>query len=385
MIHSVHIQGGDNNGHNNCHQVFLNNRTCHINYRRDKMKRLKRLSIATVSLLVVLSVSSVCTAGTIKMKYSDHDPPGGMRTNFVKEVWLPEIEKQTDGTVKIQDFWGGALMGSKEILKGIGDGVSQMGFVYPGHYPGQLPAHTILKLFPRGPSTFENMVWFYRKIYEEVPEFKAELEKANVKVILFTAGLPGAFCGKNPLASIDDVSGDKWRAGDKWGLRFLENAGAVPVSVPWGDVYMALQTGAIDGCFTNYDGLHLMKFDEVASNLLVSKSLWYGMPFLHLIQLDYFNGLPAEVQEGILKASEIAEQQFANTYDKAFDQVMSEQKASGYTVTELSESDIAKWENADELTKLQAVWVEEAEKAGLPTAASVMEKVKAIHKEATAR
>lgn len=349
------------------------------------MKGLKRFSIATVAIFIVLSIGSVCTAGTVKMKYSDHDPPGGMRTNFIKEVWLPEIANQTNGTVKIQDFWGGALMGSKEILKGIGDGVTQMGFVYPGHYPGQLPAHTILKLFPRGPSTFEDMVWFYRKIYQEVPEFKAELEKANVMVAVFTAGLPGAFTGKNPLASIADVAGDKWRAGDKWGLRFLENAGAVPVSVPWGDVYMALQTGTIDGCFTNYDGLHLMKFDEVAPNLLVSKSLWYGMPFLHLINLDYFNGLPQDVQDGILKASEIAEQKFADTYDKAFDQVKSEQEAAGYTVTEMSDADITKWENAAELEKLQAVWVKEAEEAGLKTAASVMEKVKAIHKEATAR
>jgi len=349
------------------------------------MRIYNQISVAAVALAVILSIGCVAAAETIKMKYSDHDPPGGMRTNFVKDVWLTEIEAQTDGVVKIQDFWGGALLGSKEVLKGIGDGVTQMGFIYPGHYPGQLPAHTLLKLFPRGPSKFENMVWFYRKIYEEVPEFKAELENANVMVAMFTAGLPGAFCGKNPLAGIEDLQGDKWRAGDKWGLRFLENAGAVPVSVPWGDVYMALQTGAIDGCFTNYDGLHLMKFDEVAQNLLVSKSLWYGMPFLHLINLDYFNGLPKEVQDGILKASEIAEQKFAETYEAAFDQVMSEQKAAGYTVTEMSESDISTWENADELEKLQAVWVEEAEKAGLKTAASVLEKVKAIHAEATAR
>ncbi|MBT8361342.1 MAG: TRAP transporter substrate-binding protein DctP, partial [Deltaproteobacteria bacterium] len=226
------------------------------------MCHFKKCTMALVFLLA-LGLNTLCLADTIKMKYSDHDPPGGMRTDFVKNTWLPEIENQTTGQVKIQEFWGGALMGSKEILKGIGDGVTQMGFVYPGHYPGQLPAHTILKLFPRGPSKFENMVWFYRKIYAEVPEFKTELENANVMTVMFTAGLPGAFTGKNPLAGIDDVKGDKWRAGDKWGLRFLENAGAVPVSVPWGDVYMALQTGTIDGCFTNYDGLHLMKFDEV--------------------------------------------------------------------------------------------------------------------------
>jgi TRAP-type C4-dicarboxylate transport system substrate-binding protein len=308
-----------------------------------------------------------------------------MRTNFVKDVWLPEIVKQSDNKVKIQDFWGGALLGSKEILKGIGDGVTNMGFAYPGHYPGQLPAHTIFKLFPRGPSKFENMVWFYRKVYEEIPEFQAELKKANVKPILITAGLPGAFCGKNPLSGLNDIKGDKWRAGDKWALRFLQNAGAVPVSVPWGDVYMALQTGTIDGCFTNYDGLHLMKFDEVASNLLVSKQLWYAMPFLHLVNINFFNGLPKEVQEGMLKASEIAEQQFSNTYEEAFMAVMTEQKAAGYTVTELSNDDILKWENPGQLDKLQAQWVAEAEKAGLKTAASVMEKTKALHKQAVER
>jgi TRAP-type C4-dicarboxylate transport system substrate-binding protein len=349
------------------------------------MSKLKNIGSASLIIFIMMSLTTICVAADIKIKYSDHDPPGGMRTTFVKEVWLPEIEKQTNGMVDIQDFWGGALLGSKEILKGVGDGVVQMGFVYPGHYPGQLPAHTILKLFPRGPSKFENMVWFYHKIYDEVPEFKAELEKAGVMTVMFTAGLPGAFTGTNPLKSIDDIKGDKWRAGDKWGLRFLENAGAIPVSVPWGDVYMALQTGVIDGCFTNYDGLHLMKFDEVAPNLLVSKSLWYAMPFIHLINIDFFNGLPKEVQDGILKASEIAEQKFSKTYEAAFDQVMSEQKAAGYTVTEMSEADIKKWENASELEKLQAMWVAEAEKAGLKTAASVMEKVRAIHKEATAR
>lgn len=342
------------------------------------MRKKRRLLCSFLVLLFVWGLAAVCQAGSITIKYSDHDPPGGMRTAFVKNVWLPEIEKETGGQVKIQDFWGGALMGSKEILKGIGDNVTQMGFVYPGHYPGRLPAHTIFKLFPRGPSKFENMVWFYRKVYEEVPEFKAELKKANVMTVMFTAGLPGAFCGKNPLRSLDDVKGDKWRAGDKWALRFLENAGAIPVSVPWGDVYMALQTGTIDGCFTNYDGLHLMKFDEVASNLLISKSLWYAMPFLHLINIDYFNGLPREIQDGILKASAAAEQQFAKTYEEAFDKVKAEQKAAGYTITEMSAEDIVKWENPGELGKLQAIWVAEAEKAGLKNAAEVMAKVKTI-------
>ena len=338
-----------------------------------------------LSLFVLIFWIAESEAKTITLKYNDHDPPGGMRTEFIKNVFLQEVIKQTGGQLKIQDFWGGALMGSKEIFKGIGAGVADMGFVYPGHYPGQLVSFTIFKLFPRGPSKFETMAWFYRKVYEEIPSFSNEVKKGNQKTILFTAGLPGAFTGKNPLNSVDDIKGDKWRAGDKWALRYLENAGASPVSVPWDDVYMALQTGTIDGCFTNYDGLHMKKFDEVASNLLVSKKLWFAQPFIHNINIDYWNKLPKDIQQGILKAAEIAEQKFAKVYEDAFDQIMAAQKKAGYKVTVMSDEDIRKWENADQLGKMQEQWIKEAEAAGLKNAREVMEKMRVLHKQAMDR
>ncbi len=197
--------------------------------------------------------------------------------------------------------------------------------------------------------------------------------------------LPGAFTSTKPLTSLKDIKGYKWRAGDKWALRFLQNAGAVPVSVPWDDVYMALQTGTIDGCFTNYDGLHMKKFDEVAPNLLVSKELWFAMPFIHNVNLNFWKNLPRDVQTGILKASEIAEQKFAKTYEDAFDKIMATQKAAGYKVTVMSKEDVLKWENVEKLAEIEKQWVEEAVAAGLKTAPSVMEKMKALLKQAIDR
>ena len=118
------------------------------------MFRGKYSSLTSIILSSFLILFFASVAGAMTFKYSDHDPPGGMRTDFLKKVWLPEVEKQTGGKLKVQDFWGGALMGSKEIYKGIADGVTNMGFVYPGHYPGQLVSFTIFKLFPRGPAKF---------------------------------------------------------------------------------------------------------------------------------------------------------------------------------------------------------------------------------------
>ncbi len=146
-----------------------------------------------------------------------------------------------------------------------------------------------------------------------------------------------------------------------------------------------MQTGTIDGVFTNYDGLHLMKFDEVAANLLISKELWFAVPFLHGINKTYFESLPEKHQEALLAASNEAEEQFGAVYEAAFDKVRAEQEAAGYAVTEMSDADIAAWENRGELKELQAEWVRQAEESGLENAAEVMEQVRAVHAEAMKR
>ncbi len=350
-------------------------------------KGLRKLR-STLTLLIssgLIATAGLASAAEINLKYSDHDPTNGMRTGFVEHVWLEEIKHQLGDRVNLQPFWGGSLFGPKEILKGIGDGITQMGFMYPGHYPGRLPAHTIFKLLPKGPKKFSNMVWFYRTIYKEIPVFDEELKRANVKPLLFTAGLPAGFVGTKPLNSIDDIAGQKWRAGDKWSLRYLGNAGAHPVSIPWGDTYMALQTGAIDGCYTNLDGAHLMKFDETAPNVLVSKSLWNGIPFMHLINRKTFDNMPEDAQQALLKASEIAEEKFTKVYEDTFDQVIQEEKDAGVKVTMMSDSDIDKWESPEKLKELQKQWVSEAKEAGLDNAEEILAQVTDIYNRAMAR
>ena len=351
-----------------------------------KLNLSRRATLAGMAFVTAIALGSVQNnAIAANAKYSDHDALGGMRTDFVKEVWLQEIEKQTGGDVKIRPFFGGTLLKSKEVLKGVGDNVAQMGFAFPGHYPRRMLAHSIFTMFPKGPEKFANQAWLYHKAYEEIPALKEEMAKSNVIPLMISAGLPGAFAGKNPLNSIADIQGDKWRAGGKWLLRYLESAGASPVSVPWGDVYVALQTGTIDGVFTNYDGMHLMKFDEVASNMLISKKLWYATPFVHFINKDFFEGLPEKDQKGILAASRIAEERFSAIYDAAFDKIKEEQEAAGYKVTELSSDDVNAWADQEKLAGHQANWVKEATEAGLTNAAEIMEQMRGLHEQAMNR
>ena len=319
------------------------------------------------------------------LRYSDHDPLGGMRTQFVNDVWLSEIEEESSGDLKVKPLFGGVLLGSKEVLTGVGQGIADMGFVFPGHYPERLVAHTIFPLFPRGPAKFENMSWFYHEVYKRVPAFKEELAEAGWEPLMVTAGLPGAFAASYEIGDLGGLEGQKWRAGGKWPLKYLENAGASPVAVPWGDIYVALQTGTIDGVFTNYDGLHLMKFDEVADHLLISKELWFAVPFVHGINKRKFESLSQEDQQALMEASATAEKQFSAVYEATFEDIRNTQEDAGATVTELSADDVLAWENEEALEGLRQEWVESAQATGLENAAEVMEQVAKIHAEAMKR
>ncbi|MBA7564181.1 Solute-binding protein [subsurface metagenome] len=339
-------------------------------------------SIVFVLIFVMLvSACSLATDKPIVIKYSDSDPPGGMRTVFVKDVWFPEIIKQTNGRVKIQDFWGSALLGPPEALKGVKDGVTDIAMIFADFYPKQLAIYQTFKLFPRSPAKWENIAWIYHKAFEEIPEFQAELEAWNQKLLFVTVGLPSAFAATYPIKSIDDLKRKKWRASSIWHLKDLERLDVIPVSVPWVDVYMALSTGTIDGVLTNYDGLHMMKFYEAAPNLLLAPGLWWATPFLHTINLDKWNSLPPDVQEGILKASKIAEEKFSETFKEAFNNTVAEEKKAGCTITFMSEEDVKIFADEDFFKGLRNIWIKDAKEQGIKDAAYYINRLKLIIEE----
>jgi len=350
-------------------------------------RNFSRLMIFVLIFLLMLNLTGMTIfSQTITLKYSDSDPPGGMRTDFLKEVWLAEIVKQTDGKVKFQDFWGSALLGPAEALKGCMDSVTDMTMVFSDFYPKQLPAMQLFRLFPRSPEKWENISWVYKQAFEQIPLFKEELKRWNQKVLLITVGLPSGMAASYPIDGIEDIVGYKWRASSRWHLAILEEIGANVVSVPWNDVYMALSTGTIDGVLTNYDGLHMMKFYEAAPNILVGPQLWWATPFLMTINIDKWNSLPADVQEGIMEASRITEEKFGEVFANAIESTIQEQRDYGCTVKIMDEDDVAMLSNEDAFSRYRNIWIKEAkEEFGIKDAAYIVNRLKLIIEEGIAR
>ena len=332
----------------------------------------------------LMALSTLATAETV-LTYADHDPPSGLRVDSVK-MWFDLIEKETNGRVKVKPFFGGAMGKAAEALKLVADGSVDMAFVFPDFYPKQLMAANIFKLFPEGPGKWENIRWVYDQVYETIPIFSKELAKENQKILYITSALPAAMCATYPLDRIDQIAGKKWRASSRWHLAYFKALGATPVSVPWSDCYMSLQTGVIDGVLTDFDGMHDTKLDEAAPNIFVSPKTWFGSPFMHTINIGTWNSLAKEDQEAIIRAAKkIAATKFGPMHEKEYHHIIEAQKKAGATVNFWKQSDLDKWNNNSSLTEVREIWINEAKDVGMVDPKGVMEKVGQIIDEAKKR
>lgn len=111
----------------------------------------KHFLLSLVSGLLLISSHNV--AAEKILRYTDHEPYGGMRTQIIKEIFFAEIEKESQGRLKIEPHWNGETAISYDALTTISDGSkADMGIVVPEYTAKQLPLHQIFKSFAIGPS-----------------------------------------------------------------------------------------------------------------------------------------------------------------------------------------------------------------------------------------
>lgn len=321
----------------------------------------------------------ITASATQILKYTDHEPLGGMRTQFIKDVFFSAIEKESNGRLKIEAHWGGELSTGYDALRIIGtDNTADIGIVVPEYSSGNLPLHQIFKSFPVGP-TGDKQVEFFRRVYTDIPAFPKELEKENVVNLFFGTGFPVAFLSAKPLNNLNGIKGEKWRSASFWHKDFLQNAGAVPVSMPWGEgVYNALQNGSLNGLMVNVDSGYDIKAHEVAPNVLVSKDLWLGHVYLLVMNKNTWDGLAKEDQEAILRAAQIAYKSLGSVMDSRFDELVAEMRKEGVKVRIMTPVEVKQWKTMTKYQEVQRAWVKEQQAKGVKEVGSTMEKVSVI-------
>jgi TRAP-type C4-dicarboxylate transport system substrate-binding protein len=344
---------------------------------------MKRFIVSVLAFLFVIMAAGFSFAADdeVTLRLSTHHPPDVYRSvgaRLLKE----EIEKATGGKVKIDIYYSESLADGAEVFDSVKAGIVDIGDVNPAYYPGNMPIHSQLLVFTESPPKHDQKVEVMKRIYENYPAVKQEIEKHNQKIFWQYFPTPLALSATKPVKTIQDFKGMKIRASSEAYLRMLEDLGAIPVSVPFTDCYMALQTGTIDGVFTNIAACSGQKFYEVAPYTFTSQDLGLWLAFTYTINQKVWDGFSEETQNQILDAVKRVDERFGPMFDNEYQNQVKLFSDKGKEVVMASEEDVKTWQNLPIIETMKMELAEKAEQAGVENGEQFIKDIEMYMKEA---
>ena len=277
--------------------------------------------VAVAVLMVAPATVQNVYAKSYTLRYSDIGPPRGPRAKALM-WWAEELEKRSNGDIKIKFFWSQSLVKGKETLKAVGSGLADIGTIIGIYTPADLPVWNYANTPFLIDDAWVGMRTWY-ELQQTLPELVAEIKAKNIKILFNnTTGPVQLLSAKVPMTSIADLKGKKIRA--TGGFTHLFKAlGAVPVKIGFGELYSALDRGTVDATINYTPYVKSYKHYEVAKHLTIAdigQILGYGGG----INLKVFNGMAKNLQDILVKTSD----EYMDVYAKNYVEASAEAEAS---------------------------------------------------------
>ncbi len=303
------------------------------------MKKSILLPVLFVFLAFQLVTFSPAEADTYNLSYSIFFPASHGQCQAGMD-WAKEIEKRTDGKVKITVFPGGTLTAANQCFDGVVKGISDIGMSCFAYSRGRFPVMEAVDLplgYPDGLVATRVANEFYKKTKPE--------ELSGVKVLYIHAHGPGLLHTKTPVKTLDDMKKMKIRS-TGLSAKVVEALGGVPVAMPQGSTYESLQKGVVEGTFGPMEVLKGWRQAEVIKHTTDCSVVGYTTAMFVVMNLDKWNALPADIQKILSDVSD----EWIDVHGKTWNEV--DLNGREYTlglkntIIELSQEENARWKNA---------------------------------------
>lgn len=318
-----------------------------------------------LSLALVTATPSALAAKTINLKFSTWHPPASLEVKTVWQPMLAELEKRSHGRIKTTLYAGSALGKGPEHFDIVKNGLSDFGYFTATWTPGRFPVSDVLSLATptKGKDVSTDIG---NKMYSRNRTIQDEFK--DVKVLELNGCISSYLWTKKPVKTLEDVKGLKIRSPGGHQTNYIKSLGAQPVFMPLGDVYLALETGTIDGLVTCPPLVVAFKLHEVLKHgvvatfgcvtegVVMNKKSWAKLgPDLQKVVQEVV-GNPFETSHGLTS--------------EAYGQLMTTIKTNGVEIYELPQAEQDRWAKGfQEETKK---WVAKLEKQGKPAKEAVL-------------
>jgi TRAP-type transport system periplasmic protein len=313
--------------------------------------------VAVLLVIGALAVQVQAEQKVIKLKYSDIFAPSH-KNGMLAQQWCKEVEKRTNGRVKITHFPGGTLTPPPQTYDSVVKGIADIGQTLAAYSAGRFLLTEVLAQ-PIGFTSGFQATYTSNEYYKK---FKPK-EFDDTKIMYIHGHGPGMFQTVKPVSSIDDVKGLRIKANTE-NAPIVTAMGASPVALPITETYDACQKGLVDGLLLPMEPLKGWKFADVIKSVIVCPSMAYTAPICVFMNKDKWNSLSKEDQGIIEKINEEWVEKQAKLWNELDKEAADLAKQKGIKIITVSkEQDAAV---AEKMKAVKEEWVKKTAAKELP-------------------
>ena len=284
-----------------------------------------------------------------------------MKNQFMP--WASELEKRTEGRVKVTFFLGNALSGDKVAYDAVKEGIADISSVVPASFPERFPLAPLIELpliYSSGivaSKAIPDMWAAYPQFSEEYKDWKMLWTGTN-DVLQLLSPHP------EPIKTLEDIKGKVFASYLGGATPLVEALGGSPESTVATELYAMYERKVIDIEVANIAFIPAFSLHEVLGSLTL---VGLGANWLQIVMnLEKFNSLPPDIQKIIDEVSAPMGPSMGAMFEKSAAEVL-EVLGTDYpevTIYTLPPEEKARW--AEAIMPLWSEWVSEVEALGYP-------------------
>lgn len=269
---------------------------------------MKKFGILTATAVAasLLAVTAI-EAKTLKLQASSK--AGDWAHRFMTDNWAPKLKAMTGGALEVEVLPTKAVVPHRETIDAVANGILDGDLNAVSYFAGRDPAFAIIGDLIAGYDTVDQVRTFcmhgggkeiLQKLYDKYT-------KGRVHVIGCGPYAKEALVSKKEITTVDGLKGVKIRSPEGLAAEVFKRVGAAPVSLPFSEVYTALEKGLIDAAdasafvnneahgmhkiakFPIYPGIHSMAvlqfiinkkvWDKLGKNGQTALEVWYSAAY----------------------------------------------------------------------------------------------------------
>ncbi|MDG1101814.1 MAG: TRAP transporter substrate-binding protein [Ascidiaceihabitans sp.] len=273
---------------------------------------------------------------------------GATRSYPIMQLDLKEnIQNATNGKVYVKLAPGGQLGAGGALAQSVQTGTIQAAQHSLSNFA---PFASVVDLINM-PYLCGSNQRFTNLVHSDVwaQEVNPKVEAAGFKALFYVNIDPRVVAvrkgGAGAVMTPGDLDGVKFRVpGSAMLQQYYRMVGANPTPVAWGETPSAIAQGVADALDPSVGALLVFGFKDLLSHVTFTQAVPDSQ--VYSCNLEWFNSMPADVQDGIMEAAEITRQQNLAKVPSARNFAMAELRKAGVEFHSLTDDQLAEWQAA---------------------------------------